>query len=72
MSKLYRIEENELRYLIGTSIELEALVSGGVDNWSWYSDSINDYCNDYAEINHVDVECINDIVDVEIKDYVEV
>lgn len=34
MSKLYRIEENELRYLIGTSIELEALVSGGVDNWS--------------------------------------
>ena len=45
--KYYKISETELKYLIRCRAELEALESGGVDNWSWYSDSRADYLEDY-------------------------
>lgn len=39
------ISEARYRELLISENELCALESGGVDNWSWYSESINNYCN---------------------------
>ena len=49
MEKAYVVYENELRELIHDSLKLMALESGGVDNWEWYSDSLNDFLNSNGE-----------------------
>lgn len=36
------IEEEELAELLRDSAKLAALENGGVDNWLWYSESLND------------------------------
>lgn len=36
------IEEKELAELLRDSAKLAALEHGGVDNWDWYSNSLND------------------------------
>lgn len=38
-----------------------ALERGGVDNWSWYDQSYEDYCNDLG------VDSIDEMVDKEIR-----
>lgn len=45
--KYFKVSEKELRTFIEYRAKLEALEAGGVDNWEWYSDSIDDYLNDY-------------------------
>ena len=44
--KYYKISEKYLKYLIESRARLEALESGGVDNWSWYGESYSDYLAD--------------------------
>lgn len=41
MSKEYIITEEELRSLLKSQAELLALECGGVDNWSWYGESLS-------------------------------
>lgn len=43
MLKQYLISESRLRDLLYAEAKLNALEAGGVDNWEWYGDSINDY-----------------------------
>lgn len=43
-----KIEEAKLIELITRSEELKALENGGVDNWSYYCDSINEYRTEKA------------------------
>lgn len=46
--------QKQLRYLLHRDRMLSALEAGGVDNWDWYSDSINDNypeCWDFEEDN---------------------
>lgn len=43
MEKTYQVSESELIELIHDSMKLCALENGGVDNWTWYSDSIQDF-----------------------------
>lgn len=68
------ISENELRYLVRCRCELEALQSGGVDNWSWYSESIDNYVKDYFDLeeNKPEDPCLEDVVDSVMKRYEEV
>ena len=47
----YKIEENRLFNLLKAEAELEALESGGVDNWGWCGYAANDYINAYVEAN---------------------
>ena len=48
--KRYRlVSEYELRELLESQNRLVALESGGVDNWSWYGDSLSDYLKSWAE-----------------------
>lgn len=42
MTKFYVLSENELKLLLEYKAELNALESGGVDNWHWYSESIHE------------------------------
>ena len=44
--KKYIINEDKLISLFAASYKLQALESGGVDNWSWYSDACNDWLNE--------------------------
>ena len=39
------ISEKQLSSLLEEAYRYEALESGGVDNWSWYSESLKDYLN---------------------------
>ena len=43
MIKYRVVPETELLSLLEDSNKLRALENGGVDNWSWYGDSIRDY-----------------------------
>lgn len=45
--KSYKVPEHILRRLIMSEAVLQALEAGGVDNWCWYSESRQDYLNDY-------------------------
>lgn len=49
MEKTYIVYENELKELIHDSLKLMALENGGVDNWEWYGDSLNDFLNSSGE-----------------------
>lgn len=46
--KKYIISEKELTSLIKDSWKLNALENGGVDNWEWYGDALEDYDEDEA------------------------
>ena len=41
--KKYIVEEDKLIALLASYYKLRALESGGVDNWSWYSEACNDW-----------------------------
>ena len=45
------VPKEELKELLAARNKLAALESGGVDNWSWYSDSLNDYLEEDWEAN---------------------
>lgn len=74
--KKYEINEDDLLYLIECRARLEALESGGVDNWSWYSDAYGDYLYDMKEQYGMDPDSEDlDFCDVamhEIQHYKEV
>ena len=36
------IPKNEFASLLGDSYKLQRLERGGVDNWEWYSEALND------------------------------
>lgn len=73
--KYFKISEHDLKYFIECRARLEALESGGVDNWSWYCDSNTDYLNDMKEEYNLDKEenlDFSDIAEYEIKNFKEV
>ena len=49
--KTYLISESELRDFINAYYTLAALEAGGVDNWSWYGESINEFEKNYIANN---------------------
>ena len=67
----YIIDEKELHELLYSYYKLEALEYGGVDNWEWYSDSIEDFLNFAlgADKYSYNSEGIEILVEKEIKAY---
>ena len=47
----YKISESELRALLTASHKLDVLEQDGVDNWSWYMESKDEYIRLIAEAN---------------------
>lgn len=73
--KYYKVSEKDLKYLIESRARLEALESGGVDNWSWYCDANSDYLADMKEEYDIPMEedlDFKDIANREIKNFEEV
>lgn len=73
--KYYKVSEIDLKYLIESRARLEALESGGVDNWSSYCDANSDYLADIKEEYDIPMEedlDFKDIADREIKEFEEV
>ena len=76
--KKYLISEKELKEMLYAVNSLQALEWGGVDNWSWYGESFSDYIEHYIEDNKLNIDTTNtdfdidDIVEIEIKQYKEV
>lgn len=62
----YYIEKEKLLFLIESSLTLVALESGGVDNWSWYSESIHEFCENEK------VESIEELAEKSLLAYKEV
>ena len=62
---MVKIEKKELHRLLKAYHRLRALEYGGVDNWSWYGESMSDYLNDCGE------ESFSDIADKEIENCYE-
>lgn len=67
--KYYIVEENLLKELWINDLKLAALENGGVDNWEWYGESINDFLKEQkaknfeelaeAEITFMKIEEVN-------------
>lgn len=45
----YKVDENRLFQLLAEEAHLNALICGGVDNWDYYGDAINNYIDGYVE-----------------------
>lgn len=66
---------NEYISLLADSMKLCALESGGVDNWNWYGESIQDFFE--TAINEYDQESLNSwvkahkAVDETVEEYLE-
>lgn len=70
--KKYIIDENELYNLLESSMILEALENGGVDNWEWYDVSIYDYKKTLREdFSKYITEDDADVIDLAIEKYME-
>ena len=52
MEKKYILTEKQLEELLAYSARLSALESGGVDDWSWYGESIRDFIDAWVEQNN--------------------
>ena len=72
MTKYRIIEESELLYLLEANLKLIALERGGVDDWTWYGDSLNDFFTECALNYHLeDTEDadFSDLAKIELEDY---
>ncbi len=67
------VPKNELVDLLYDSLKLQALECGGVDNWSWYGDSIRDFIDaakvDYNIPEDDDDFDISDMASVDVEGY---
>ena len=67
------VPKDELKDLLYDSLKLQALEVSGVDNWTWYGESIGDFINaakaDYNVPEDDDDFDISDMADVDIEGY---
>lgn len=73
MKKYRLVPEAELRDYIRAWLRLQALESGGVDNWDWYGYSLRDFLENWAKETGRDPEDedldFDEIVNEEIEEY---
>lgn len=67
------VPKDELKDLLYDSLKLQALECGGVDNWSWYGDSVRDFIDaaktDYNVPKDDDDFDISDMAEVDVEGY---
>lgn len=67
------VPKDELKDLLYDSLKLQALEVSGVDNWTWYGDSVRDFIDaakaDYNVPEDDDDFDISDMADVDVEDY---
>lgn len=66
------VPKDELKDLLYDSLKLQALEVSGVDNWTWYGDSVRDFIDaaktDYNIPEDDDFD-ISDMADVDVEGY---
>lgn len=66
------VPKDELKDLLYDSLKLQALEVSGVDNWSWYGESVRDFIDaakaDYNVPEDDDFD-ISDMADVDVEGY---
>lgn len=70
--KYYKISETVLRELLLQSYLYCALEAGGVDNWEWAGDSIQDFVRGSSNIDGVEYEDMDAVVEADLKNYEEI
>lgn len=69
----YRIiKEDELRKLIYAANKYSALEQGGVDNWTWYEESCNDFLVQCSQDIGRDIEDFGELTDIDLAAYPEI
>lgn len=67
------VPKDELKDLLYDSLKLQALEVSGVDNWTWYGDSIRDFIDaakvDYNVPKDDDNFDISDMAEVDVEGY---
>lgn len=67
------VPKDELKDLLYDSLKLQALEVSGVDNWTWYGDSVRDFIDaakaDYNVPEDDDDFDISDMADVDVEGY---
>lgn len=67
------VPKDELKDLLYDSLKLQALEVSGVDNWTWYGDSIRDFIDaakaDYNVPKDDDDFDIGDMAEVDVEGY---
>ena len=67
------VPKDELKDLLYDSLKLQALEVSGVDNWTWYGDSIRDFIDaakaDYNVPKADDDFDIGDMAEVDVEGY---
>ena len=73
MMKYYLIEESRLKQLLESEARLDALEWGGVDNWEWYGESLNQYLDEYCQWNGINrARCdFNKMAEEDLSNYME-
>ena len=73
MEKIYLVPESDLRSILHAALMLNALESGGVDNWGWYGESISEFCKEVKEeipaLKDEPEVYLEDIADEALKQY---
>lgn len=59
--KYYKISEEDLVDLLESSMILNALISGGVDNWEWYSESYNECLDTICKESNWDYDSFREV-----------
>lgn len=59
----YKVHPSEFVKYLTAYFTLNALESGGVDNWSWYSDSISQAIENYNGENGTECETMEEIAE---------
>lgn len=87
MERYFKVSESELLELLTAQCTLIALQHGGVDNWEWYGDSIQEWIEvqcqtegikPFADVagqenaDYVEDTSVEDIARIYLKDYQEV
>lgn len=71
--RYFKVPESRLLQLLSAEITLLALESGGVDNWSWYGESLNEFFEDTRKDPiYEQVECSADAAAIDIQYYEEI
>lgn len=52
LERLYIVSQKRLKELLAAEAKLSALEDSGVDNWLWYTKSLNDYLDYYFDEHH--------------------
>ena len=73
MATKYRlVPEKTLLLLIENSLRLNALESGGVDNWTWYGESCHDVLEPCSQDIGRDIEDLEELADIDLAAYPEI